>query len=141
MKKLTEQKLNELTNKIKVMTAELSRVKAGEKQEGDRSENTLSTQLYQTKRERRVLRLICNLLTDKTVLSDEDKDTLVLITTLEAERTKGTIVKVQAGDVLSEVLERYKDVKDLFKKLQAYCEKNGLVIDFAGNCIKQAGNK
>lgn len=136
MRKLTEQKLNELTNKIKNMTAELSRVKAGERQEGDRSENTLSTQLYQTKRERRVLRLICNLLTDKTVLSDEDKDTLVLITTLEAERTKGTIVKVQAGDVLSEVLEKYKDVKDLFKKLQAYCEKNSLVIDFANNCIK-----
>lgn len=136
MKKLTEQKLVELTNKIKEMTAELSRVKAGEKQEGDRSENTLSTQLYQTKRERRVLRLVCNLLTDKTVLSDEDKDTLVLITTLESERTKGTIVKVQKGDVLSEVLERYKDVKDLFKKLQSYCEKNSLTIDFANNCIK-----
>lgn len=136
MKKLTEQKLNELTNKIKEMTAELSRVKAGEKQEGDRSENTLSTQLYQTKRERRVLRLVYNLLTDKTVLIDEDKDTLVLITTLESERTRGTIVKVEKGDVLSEVLERYKDVKDLFKKLQHYCEKNSLVIDFTNNCIK-----
>lgn len=136
MRKLAEQKLSELTNKIKNMTAELSRVKSGEKQEGDRSENTLSTQLYQTKRERRVLRLICNLLTNESILSDEDKDTLVLITTLESERTKGTIVKVQAGDILSEVLERYKDVKDLFKKLQAYCEKNSLTIDFANNCIK-----
>lgn len=136
MKKLTEQKLVELTNKIKEMTAELSRVKAGEKQEGDRSENTLSTQLYQTKRERRVLRLICNLLTNESILSDEDKDTLVLITTLESERTRGTIISVKKGDVLSEVLERYKDVKDLFKKLQSYCEKNNLVIDFANNCIK-----
>lgn len=103
------------------------------------SKNTRGTQLYKLGRERRVLRLISGLITqvgDKVCFDEEDRDTLVLITTLASERAVRSSVEVKEGDSIQELLEKYQDKKDILKKLQAACEKAGLVMDFKTGLIK-----
>lgn len=56
------------------------------------------------------------------------EDTTEYISTLTEEYTPGTSIDVQEGDNLIELLEEYKDVKDLYKKILKQCEKKGLQI-------------
>ena len=103
------------------------------------SKNTRGTQLYKLGRERRILRLINSLITqvgDKVWFDEEDRDTLVLITTLSGERAARTSVEVHAGDSIQELLEKYQDKKDILKKLQTACEKAGLRMNFKTGLIE-----
>ena len=105
------------------------------------SKNTRGTQLYKLGRERRVLRLINNLITrlgDKVWFDEEDRDTLVLITTLSGERTARSPVEVHEGDSIQELLEKYDGVKDIYKKLKKACEKAGLRMNFKTGLIEAA---
>ena len=103
------------------------------------SKNTRGTQLYKLGRERRVLRLINSLITqlgDKVWLDEEDRDTLVLITTLSGERAVRSSVEVHEGDSIQELLEKYQDKKDILKKLQNACEKASLVMNFKTGLVE-----
>ena len=105
------------------------------------SKNTRGTQLYKLGRERRVLRLINSLITqlgDKVWFDEEDRDTLVLITTLTSERAVRSSVEVHEGDSIQELLEKYQDKKDILKKLQNACEKANLVMNFKTGLIEAA---
>lgn len=64
-------------------------------------------------------------LADGSKLSE---DTTEYISTLTEEYTPGTSIDVQEGDNLIELLEKYKDVKDLYKTILKQCEKKGLQI-------------
>lgn len=57
------------------------------------------------------------------------EDTQEYIKSLTVEYTPGTQLEIQAGDSLIELLEEYKDVKDLYKKILKWCEKNDCHID------------
>lgn len=123
---LVEEKINELTKAIKVMTA---------RETEDRtnptyiSKNTKQTQLYHMKRERRVLALVKSLVAanPNLTLSQEDQETFVLITTLASERTNTKYV-FNIGDSLLDIMTKYENLsrKDLDTKL----EKLGLKMDY-----------
>lgn len=123
---LVEEKINELTKSIKVMTA---------RETEDRtnptyiSKNTKQTQLYHMKRERRILALVKSLVAANpdVKLSSEDQETFVLITTLASERTNTKYV-FNVGDSLLDIMTKYENLsrKDLDTKLQ----KLGLKMDY-----------
>lgn len=123
---LVEEKINELTKSIKVMTA---------RETEDRtnptyiSKNTKQTQLYHMKRERRILALVKSLVAANpdVKLSSEDQETFVLITTLASERTNTKYV-FNVGDSLLDIMTKYENLsrKDLDTKL----EKLGLKMDY-----------
>ena len=131
---LAEEKINELTSFIKVMTA---RDTEDKNDPTYIAKSTKQTQLYHMKRERRVLALIKNLIAANpdVKLSTEDQETFVLITTLSNER-KTTKYQFNEGDDLYEVMSKYENLsrKDLEKRL----EKVGLKADFAAGKIVKA---
>ena len=102
------------------------------------SKSTRGTQLYAKGRERRVLLLIKELVSNcnaETKLSEPSMNTLTLITTLASERTQQKAVEVKEGDKLMDLLKKYEDKKDILKKLQTAAEKIGCVVDFASQSI------
>lgn len=131
---LAEEKINELTSFIKVMTA---RETEDKNDPTYIAKSTKQTQLYHMKRERRVLALIKHLIAANpdVKLSPEDQETFVLITTLSSER-KATKYVFNEGDDLYETMSKYENLsrKDLEKKL----EKIGLKADFAAGKIVKA---
>lgn len=131
---LAEEKINELTSFIKVMTARETEDKTDPTYI---AKSTKQTQLYHMKRERRVLALIKHLIAANPdlQLSPEDQETFVLITTLSSER-KATKYVFNEGDDLYDTLSKYENLsrKDIEKKL----EKIGLKADFAAGKIVKA---
>ena len=123
---LVEEKINELTKAIKVMTA---------RETEDRtnptyiSKNTKQTQLYHMKRERRVLALVKSLVAanPNLTLSQEDQETFVLITTLASERTNTKYV-FNIGDSLLDIMTKYENLSR--KDLDTRLEKLGLKMDY-----------
>ena len=123
---LVEEKINELTKAIKVMTA---------RETEDRtnptyiSKNTKQTQLYHMKRERRVLALVKSLVAanPNLTLSQEDQETFVLITTLASERTNTKYV-FNVGDSLLDIMTKYENLSR--KDLDTRLEKLGLKMDY-----------
>lgn len=127
-KSLVDGKINELKSVI-----------AETKTDGKITKNTRGTKLYKLGRDRRVLCLIRTLLEtcDESKLSDADKDTLTLLTTLENERTVYK-VEVHEGDSIMDLLQKYQDVKDIMSKITKACEREGLKQDFATGTIVKA---
>ena len=131
---LVNEKINELTAMIKVMTA---RDTTNPTDPTYIAKSTKQTQLYHMKRERRVLALIKDLIAanPEVKLSAEDQETFVLITTLASERTT-TKYQFNEGDDIYTIMTKYENLsrKDLDKKL----EKLGLKADFASGKIIKA---
>ena len=125
---LVDEKINELTSAIKVMTA---------RETEDRTnptfiaKSTKQTQLYHMKRERRVLRLVKSLIAANpdVKLDADDQETFALITTLAAER-QTTKYQFAVGDSLLDIMVKYENLsrKDLDTKLA----KLGLKMDYEG---------
>ena len=127
-KSLVDEKINELKSVIAVT-----------KTDDKITKNTRGTKMYKLGRNRRVLCLIRTLLEtcDESKLSDADRDTLTLLTTLENERTAYK-VEVQEGDSIMDLLQKYQDTKDIAAKIQKACERNGLKQDYATGTIVKA---
>ena len=123
---LVEEKINELTKAIKVMTARETEDRTNPTYV---SRNTKQTQLYHMRRERKVLALVKSLVAanPSLTLSQEDQETFVLITTLASERTNTKYV-FNIGDSLLDIMTKYENLsrKDLDTKL----EKLGLKMDY-----------
>lgn len=94
------------------------------------SKNTRSNQLYHMQRERRVLHLIKSLIAANpdVVLSEEDQETFVLITTLATERALTKYV-FNVGDHLMDIMAKYENLSR--KDLDAKLSKLGLKMDYA----------
>ena len=123
---LVEEKINELTKAIKVMTARETEDRTNPTYV---SRNTKQTQLYHMRRERKVLALVKSLVAanPNLTLSQEDQETFVLITTLASERTNTKYV-FNIGDSLLDIMTKYENLsrKDLDTKLK----KLGLKMDY-----------
>lgn len=127
-----------VNDKIDELKSQIAAMKVNE----TLSKNTRGTQLYKLGRERRVLHLINSLVSqlgDNNIKLDEtDMNTFVLITTLAGERVERVSVTCQEGDNILDLLQKYADKKDLQNKLAAYCEKNGLRLDYASGKVVKA---
>lgn len=123
---LVEEKINELTKSIKVMTA---RNTEDPTDPTCISKNTKQTRLYHMKRERRVLALVKSLVAANpdVKLSSEDQETFVLITTLASERTNTKYV-FNVGDSLLDIMTKYENLSR--KDLDTRLEKLGLKMDY-----------
>lgn len=123
---LVDEKINELTSAIKVMTA---------RETEDRTnptyiaKSTKQTQLYHMKRERRVLALVKSLIAANpdVKLSQDDQETFALITTLASER-QTTKYQFAVGDHLLDIMTKYENLSR--KDLDAKLEKLGLKMDY-----------
>ena len=96
------------------------------------AEATKGTKLYALRKERRVLQLINELVTqlpDEVKLSEAAHDTLVLITRLQDEKVKAAKFYVEEGENIVSIMERYPNRKNLMKSITEYCENNGLKLD------------
>ena len=131
---LAEEKINELTKAIKVMTARDTEDKTNPTYI---SKNTKQTQLYHMKRERRVLALVKNLIASNpdVKLSPEDQETFVLITTLSSERTTTKYVFKEGDDIL-ELTMKYENLSR--KDMEAKVAKLGLKLDFEKGIVVKA---
>lgn len=131
---LAEEKINELTKAIKVMTARETEDKTNPTYI---AKSTKQTQLYHMKRERRVLNLIKNLIAanPNLQLSPEDQETFVLITTLASERSV-TKYQFNEGDNIFELMQKYENLSR--KDMEAKVQKLGLKMDFAKGIIVKA---
>lgn len=123
---LVEEKINELTKAIKVMTARETEDRTNPTYV---SRNTKQTQLYHMRRERRVLALVKSLVAanPNLTLSQEDQETFVLITTLASERTNTKYV-FNIGDSLLDIMTKYENLSR--KDLDTRLEKLGLKMDY-----------
>lgn len=96
------------------------------------AEATKGTKLYALRKERRVLQLINELVTqlpDEVKLSEAAHDTLVLITRLQDEKVKAAKFYVEEGENIVSIMERYPNRKNLMKSITEYCASNGLKLD------------
>lgn len=131
---LAEEKINELTKAIKVMTARETEDKTDPTYI---AKSTKQTQLYHMKRERRVLNLIKNLIAanPNLTLSAEDQETFVLITTLASERAV-TKYQFNEGDNIFDLMQKYENLSR--KDMEAKVAKLGLKMDFSKGIIVKA---
>ena len=98
------------------------------------ADSTKGTKLYALRKERRVLQLINELvsqLPDEVNLSEAAYETLVLITRLQDEKVKVAKFYVEEGENIVSIMERYPNRKNLMKSITEYCEDNGLRLDTA----------
>lgn len=103
------------------------------------SVNTFRTQSYQKGRDIKQLEVIKELLTiigDKAEVSITTRDVLESLTTTTSERRARYTIEVNEGDNVLELLEKYKDVKDIYNKIKNAAEKKGLKI--AGTSVVKA---
>ena len=127
---LCEEKIKELRSSIEAMKTNTVLSKA-----------TRGTQLYKMGRERRVLHLVKSLVEQcdsKLKLQEDDMETFTLITTLISERAPRSSVECKEGDLITELLIKYKEVRDVYNKLSRYCESHSLIMDCANNKIIKA---
>lgn len=132
--KLVDEKIDELKKAIITMTA---RPTDDPTNPTYVSKSTKQTQLYHLKRERKVLHLIKALIeaNPDVVLSQDDQETFVSITTLASERVLTKYV-FNEGDDLLDLMEKYPNLSR--KDMEAKLEKLGLKIDFATKKVVKA---
>lgn len=123
-----------ITDKVAEITTRISYV---ESDECTLSECTRKTQSYQLRRQRKTLHLIDELVQKGLEgISSESHDLLITLTTLEGERNR-SIVTVQEGDSILELMQRYQDVNKLAEKLTRAAEKIGCKLDYiSGKVVK-----
>lgn len=106
------------------------------------TDNTKSSQLNKVRRERKTLTLIKELVTllpDDTKLTPASSEHLENILTLVSERQSAIHFECQAGDKVMDLLQKYKNMDKLMKRMSTFCEKQGLEIDWQkGVVVKKA---
>ena len=131
--------LNALKNKIFEMDYNLN-----ELLKSDVSENTKRTQKFQRTKEIHTMLIIKALLVrlqecngydtlgpkGPDALSPEVFKWFESLVTLTSERKSKYVIEVHENDRVMDIMEKYKDVKDVYKKIMKAAEDNGLKADF-----------
>ena len=105
------------------------------------ADSTKGTKLYGMRKERRVLQLIGEIvsqLPDNVSLTDAAYETMLLITRLQDEKIKATKFYVEEGESIVSIMERYPNRRNLMKSITEYCEDNKLRLDTATMVIVSA---
>lgn len=123
--------------KMDLITACLEKEKALEQQIAANSEAEKS--VGRLKRQQRSIRVIRQLVEqnceDWVAMTDELEDELMAI--IEPSKGRSSVV-VHEGDTLLELWQKYSEVPDMMKKVNAQLEKNGWVIDGTTGAVIKA---
>ena len=112
----------------------------------DVSENTKKTQKYQRTKEMEKLQVIKELLEvyktrtlDGEITLDNYFDKIIAsMVTLTSERKAANEIIVHEGDLVMDLLTKYENKKDIYKKLMKAADDAGLKADFAqGKFVKK----
>ena len=101
----------------------------------DVSENTKRTQKFQRNK---AIHDMCVLNTvlhqcvgDEVGFTTEEQKWFTSMVTLTSERKAKYTVEVHKGDSVLELLEKYKEVKDIYGKIMKAVEEQGLTVDYS----------
>ena len=137
-----------MTKFDKLFTTKFNELKERERflksAECNATDNTKSSQLNKVRREQKTLRLIeelIHLLPESTKLANDEH--LHNMLTLVAERQSAIHFECKAGDKIVDLLKKYSTMNKLMQRMQTYCDKHELGIDWEKNEIvsKQAVKK
>lgn len=112
----------------------------------DVSENTKKTQKYQRTKEMEKLQVIKELLEvyetrtlDEEITLDSYFDKIIAsMVTLTSERKAANEIIVHEGDLVMDLLTKYENKKDIYKKLMKAADEAGLKADFVqGKFVKK----
>ena len=110
------------------------------------SENTKKTQKYQRTKEMEKLQVIKELLEvyrtrtlDEEISLDNSFDKIITsMVTLTSDRKAANEIIVHEGDLVMDLLTKYENKKDIYKKLMKAADDAGLKADFAqGKFVKK----
>jgi hypothetical protein len=128
-----------IDGKVEELTARINYLKTANVEDNTKddyiSPNTRSTQLNAKRRERDVLNLVKSLLTESTVLTEEQTALLVRLTTLSAERASVKYV-FNEGDSIFELITKYEKLSR--KDMEEKAAKQGLKLDFEKGIVVKA---
>lgn len=102
------------------------------------TDNTKSSQLNKVRRERKTLALIEDLvsrLPEDTKLAPLSHDHLINMLTLVSERQSAIHFECKEGDTVLSLLTKYAQMNDLMKRMQKFCDKNELTIDWTKGIV------
>lgn len=102
----------------------------------DVSENTKRTQKFQRTKDIRtmiILNAVLHQASDEIGFSEEVQKWFNSMVTLTSERKAKYTVEVHEGDRISELLQKYADVKDVYHKMMKAAEEAGLKANFTAD--------
>lgn len=115
-----------ISNKVVELSSEIEAIKANE----SLAKMTRNTQSSARRREIKVLNFISRLIPEEGIdLTDDDLDVFEMLTALRGTRQGGIQVIVRKGDNVLQLLQKYKDVKDVWTKVMNAGAKAGLTYD------------
>lgn len=101
----------------------------------DVSENTKRTQKFQRNK---AIHDMCVLNTilhqavpEEVVFTEAEQKWWDSMVTLTSERKAKYTVEVHKGDSILELLEKYKEVKDIYNKIMSAVKEQGLTVDYS----------
>lgn len=100
----------------------------------DVSENTKRTQKFQRTKDIRamiILNTVLHQASDEIGLNEEVQKWFTSMVTLTSERKAKYTVEVHKGDSVLELLEKYKEVKDIYNKIMSAVKEQGLTVDYS----------
>lgn len=125
----TVEMINAVEMKINEMESNLDQLL-----KSDVSENTKRTQKFQRTKDIRtmiVLNAVLHQAGDEIGLSEEVQKWFTSMVTLTSERKAKYTVEVHKGDSILELLEKYKEVKDIYNKIMGAVKEQGLTVDYS----------
>ena len=126
----TVEMINAVEMKINEMESNLDQLL-----KSDVSENTKRTQKFQRIKAIHDMAVLNTILHqcvgDEVGFTEEEQKWFTSMVTLTSERKAKYTVEVHEGDNVMELIEKYKDVKDVYHKMMKAAEEAGLKADFA----------
>lgn len=125
----TVEMINAVEMKINEMESNLDQLL-----KSDVSENTKRTQKFQRTKGIHtmiVLNAVLHQAGDEIGLSEEVQKWFTSMVTLTSERKAKYTVEVHKGDSILELLEKYKEVKDIYNKIMGAVKEQGLTVDYS----------
>lgn len=125
----TVEMINAVEMKINEMESNLDQLL-----KSDVSENTKRTQKFQRTKDIHtmiVLNAVLHQAGDEIGLSEEVQKWFTSMVTLTSERKAKYTVEVHKGDSILELLEKYKEVKDIYNKIMGAVKEQGLTVDYS----------
>lgn len=125
----TVEMINAVEMKINEMESNLDQLL-----KSDVSENTKRTQKFQRTKDIRamiVLNAVLHQAGNEIGLSEEVQKWFTSMVTLTSERKAKYTIEVHKGDSILELLEKYKEVKDIYNKIMGAVKEQGLTVDYS----------
>ena len=101
----------------------------------DVSENTKRTQKFQRTKAIHDMAVLNTILHqcvgDEVGFTTEEQKWFTSMVTLTSERKAKYTVEVHKGDSILELLEKYKEVKDIYNKIMSAVKEQGLTVDYS----------